>query len=414
MRGVSGARARGVAGLARVSAGRVRAATLGASILLGAGGAGLAAQGIDVRGYYLNVATAAGEGPFTSSGVSDLHRLRLMAAPAIGLVELDAAYEHTLALISSARGVQPFAGLGEARGGGEWLDLQGALEESEHVSWRHRVDRLAARSDLGAAELTLGRQPLSWATTLILTPADPFIPFDPEDPFREFRAGVDAARARFFLGPFTDLDLVLRPAGYEDGTTLTAIGRLHTVLGGWEVAGWGGAVHDEAAGAVSFTRSFAGAVARGEAVIRRAEGGTVVRLAIGVDRSFPLAGRDLYVVVEYQRDGFGAAGASELPALLSSAPFRRGELIVLGRDTAALQASYRLHPLWTADALFLWNLGDPSALIAPGLTYSLSGEATLRGGLFVGAGDERTDTGLPGSEFGAVPLIAYVSLTAFF
>ncbi len=398
----------------RPSTGRARAAALGALILPVVPAGDVAAQEIELRGYYLNVGTAAADGPFTTSGLSDLQRLRLMVAPAAGPLELDVAYEHTLLLLSTVGGVQPLAGLGETRSGGEWLKLQGEIEGSDQVSWRHRVDRLAARLELGAAELTLGRQPLSWATTLILTPADPFIPFDPEDPFREFRAGVDAARARLFLGPFTDLDLVVRPAEYDDETTLTVIGRLHTVLGGWEVGGWGGAVHDEAAGAISFTRSVAGAVARGEAVIRRTEGETVLRLAIGVDRSFAVAGRDLYVVLEYQRDGFGAAGASELPGLLSSAPFRRGELIVLGRDAASLQASIRLHPLWTADALLLWNLGDPSALIAPGLTYSLSGEATLRGGLFFGAGDERTDSGLPGSEFGAVPVIGYVSLTAFF
>ena len=48
------------------------------------------------------------------------------------------------------------------------------------------------------ADLIVGRQPVSWATTLFLTPADPFSPFDPADPFREYRGGVDAARLRVY------------------------------------------------------------------------------------------------------------------------------------------------------------------------------------------------------------------------
>lgn len=374
-----------------------------------------AAQMPELRGYYLNVATGNASGPFNDSGIADLQRLRLMLAPVVGPVAFDVAYEHGLELTSSSLAPASFLGLAGSGGGGDWLPLQGTLDSGAHGRWRHRLDRLSATLALGgSAELTIGRQPISWATTLFLTPADPFVPFDPEDPFREYRAGVDAARLRAFPGPFTDIDVVVRPSTFGDETTLTALARVHTVVRGVELAGWAGALHDEAAAAVSGTATLVGAALRGELVVRRVDEETRFRGVIGLDRAFSVGDRDLYVVLEYQRDGLGAAGPEDIPATLLSPAAARGELLVLGRDSGALQASMQLHPLWTVDALMLANLGDPSALFGPGVTYSIGGDTTARAGVFLGAGADRTAVGGPGSEYGIVPIVGYVSLTAFF
>ena len=83
--------------------------------------------------------------------------------------------------------------------------------EEEHVLWQHRFDRLnVGFSPSQAMDLTLGRQAVSWGTTLFLTPADPFLPFSPSDPFRQFRGGGDAARLRLYPGPLSALDVVVR------------------------------------------------------------------------------------------------------------------------------------------------------------------------------------------------------------
>jgi hypothetical protein len=298
---------------------------------------------------------------------------------------------------------------------GDWAPFQGTIAESDHVRWRHRLDRLSVALELGPSmELTVGRQPVSWATTLFLTPGDPFVPFNPEDPFREYRAGVDAARLRAFLGPFTDIDLVVRPSTFGDVTTVTALGRIKSVVGGVDIGAWLGALHDEPAASASVAAPVAGAVARGELVVRRIEKETRVRAAIGLDRSFTIGETDLYVVAEYQYDGLGAAGPEDFVPVLLSDPARRGELLVLGRHSAAFQLSAQVHPLVSIDALALMNLADPSLLLGPGLSYSVGSETSLRSGLFVSAGTGATEDGLPGSEYGSVPFVAYVSLTAFF
>lgn len=373
-------------------------------------------------GYYLNVATGSLEGPYTPAGVTDFQRLRLMAAPDLGPLHFDIAYEQGLELVSDPDlGLTPV--LGASSSGIEWLPLQWTIEEWDHGSWRHRFDRLLVSAPLGgSATATVGRQTISWATSLIFTPADPFVPFDPADPFREYRAGVDAIRIQGFSSAFTEMDFVFRPADTRDGTTITALGRISTASGPWEVSGWAGVLHDEGAVSAAATLTAAGTAFRGEAQLRWPD--DVLRFTIGADRSFPLAGRDLYVVLEYQRDGFGATDPDDYLGVLLSDPYSRGEMQVIGRNETALQASWQATPLLTADFLTTWNMNDGSFLLSPAASYSLSNEAYVRGGFFfgIGAGEGRSVSipaedlsfTLPGSEYGIVPSSVYISLTAFF
>lgn len=378
-------------------------------------------------GYYLNVATGSLEGPFTPAGVTDFQRLRLMAAPHLGPLSFDIAYEQALELVSDA-GLGLGPGLGSSSTGINWLPLQWTIEDWDHGTWRHRFDRLSVSAPIGeSAAATVGRQTISWATSLIFTPADPFVPFDPADPFREYRAGVDAVRIQGFSGPFTELDFVVRPADTQEGTTMTALGRITTASGPWEVSGWAGVLHDGGAVSAAATLTAAGTAFRGEAEMRWPD--DVLRFSIGADRSFQLAGRDLYLVFEYQRDGYGATDPDDYLGVLLSAPYRRGELQVIGRNETALQASWQATPLLTTDLLTMWNMNDGSLLLSPAASYSLSNEAYIRGGFFfgIGASERRIIppplmpdppgapiSSTPGSEFGIVPSTVYISLTAFF
>ena len=124
----------------------------------------------------------------------------------------------------------------------------------------------------------------------------------------------------------------------------------------------------------------------------------------------------ILLIVEYQRDGFGAGSSDDLLGVLSASPFQRGELQVLSRDVAALQASYQIHPLWGIDLLTLTSLVDGSFLLSGGATWSVGSNSTLRGGFFIGFGNDTIDpeTGVLGSEFGAQPNVGYVSLSHFF
>ena len=130
-----------------------------------------------------------------------------------------------------------------------------------------------------------------------------------------------------------------------------------------------------------------------------------------------MAGADLYVVVEYQRDGLGATTPDGLLDAVRSRAFEQGEMQALGRDVGALQMSYPVHPLVSASALVLGSLRDGSFVFAPGLGYSVSESMSLSAGAYFGVGEgsslDGTELSL-GSEFGALPRVGYLSASVFF
>ncbi len=398
----------------------IRSARLAFLLLLLTASAGTA-QLPTIRGFYQNVPLWSDSTAFANGGLSDFNRLRLMTAPRLGDFTLQIAYEQFLSLSQRPR-LAPSPAFGALLpSGGEWLDLQWTIEETDHVFWGHRFDRLNIRwLPNPLLDITVGRQAISWATTLLLTPADPFSPFDPSDPFRQYRAGVDAARVQVYTGPLTDFDIVARPTKNPtlSGTEveeLTVLGRGRTVWKTWEVSAWLGMIYEEPGLAVSTAGSIGAFALRGEASLREREDDVVIRATVDIDRLFRLLGRDLYVVLEYQHDGFGASSPEAYTDVVTSAPFARGELQVLGQDELVGQASWQVHPLWNTSLLLLWNLNDGSAQLVPGASYSLSNEVRLQSGVFLGFGDSTPTTATPiPSEYGISPTSVYAALNAFF
>ena len=378
-------------------------------------------QASGFSGSYLNLWTRVGNSVLSPASGSGFHRFRVMWAGDADPATLDFAYEHTLSLREpGALGAQFFTAAAGTASGGDWLDLGGDLKTVDGIEWRHRFDRLSVRFDLGDnADLVVGRQPVSWATTLFLTPSDPFSPFDPADPFREYRVGVDAARLRYYRGAFTQFEVVARPArvGLDGERTLTLLGRATTNRGGWDLGAWGGLVHDTFGAAASLSGSVGLWALRAEAAVRDFDDRLPVRGTLGLDRTFPIAGRDLYVVIEYQRDELGAESPDDLIAVAGSRAFAQGETQVLGRDTGALQLSWQLHPLVSTSALVLGSLRDGSFMFGPGLSYSVTQGAGFRIGAFTGVGEDATlDGGILrfGSEYGSIPRFVYTSMNFFF
>jgi hypothetical protein len=372
------------------------------------------AQRVSFTGYGLDVVVGTAEGPRTERQIQNAARLRLMATAGVKSISLDLAYEHGLT-VTSVSGATGLGVLPGATGGrGDWLPLQGTLESGTHAVWRHRLDRavMEIRTDRFAA--AVGRQTISWATTLFLTPADPFAPFDPADPFRDYRLGVDAARLRLFVGSMGELDAAVRVAAYGGDTTVTALGRARATVGRTDLAAWGGLLHDETAFSLAATTIVLDGAVRVEATLRAEETDPVLRVAVGADRSFPVAGRTLYAVVEYQYDGFGARSAGELLTVLASSAYQRGELQVLGRHEVAAQVSYQVHPLVQIALLGLVNASDGSMLFTPSVAWDAAREITVRGGLFAGYGADEPADGAPFTEYGIVPFTGYVSGAVYF
>ena len=372
------------------------------------------AQSRWLTGYLQTVPLFSAATDLSDSSVTGFGRFRLSTRPVLGSLSFEAAYEHALTVRQQSAG--DGLGLGVVPRGGEWLDLEWTVAQEDHVRWRHRFDRLrVAWSPTRTMEFGAGRQAVSWGTTLFLTPADPFLPFSPADPFRQFRGGVDAARVRIYPSPLSQIDLVVRPSRTDVGDEVTALGRGLATWKNWELSAWGGSLYGDVSGAFGAAGGLGGWAVRGEGVVRQINDSVVFRGAIGLDRILRVRGRDLFLVVEYQRDNLAAADASEYLEIVLSNPFRRGEFQVLGRDETVLQASYQFHPLWSLDGFWLWNLNDRSALLAPSFGYSASDNVSLSGGVYFGIGESTVtlDRPLP-SEYGLSGTTGYASLSWFF
>ena len=270
----------------------------------------------------------------------------------------------------------------------DWLSLQETISRGDELETRHRLDRLQISwSPTEAADLTIGRQAISWATTLYFTPADPFVPFSPTDTFREYRRGVDALRLRFYPDALSEIELVIRPSRLGEAEELTVLGRAITTWKDWDVSAWGGTLYGDSALAVGAAGDVSEWGVRFESVFRDTGTQVIGRGAFGLSRVFQVKDRDLDIILEYQHDGLGADSETGFGAVVESAAFRRGELQVIGRDQALARVAYQLHPLWQISGLVLWNLNLNGGVLAPGFTYSISDNASLNGTLYSEIGD---------------------------
>ena len=375
-----------------------------------------AAQPNWVTGYLQTVPLFSGTTQFGPSSLSDFNRIRLTLDPSWGPFSVETAYDNTVSF--RQRAASGGFGLDTVPRGGEWLPLGGTLTgpDREHVLWRHRMDRLnIGFSPTDAVDLTVGRQAVSWGTTLFLTPADPFLPFSPADPFRQFRGGVDAARMRLYPGPLSAVDFVGRGTDTPMGEEVTALGRGLTTWRNWELSAWAGTLYGDAAGAVGAAGGLGAWAVRLEAVVREIRGRVIGRGTIGLDRNLQVGGRDLFVVLEYQRDGLAASSPDGYLELLLKPEFLRGELQTLGRDEAVAQVGYQLHPLWNVSGLAMWNMADGSVLVAPGVGYTAGDETTIAGGVYFGFGADTVTAARPlPSEFGLSGQTGYLSISFFF
>jgi hypothetical protein len=115
---------------------------------------------------------------------------------------------------------------------------------------------------------------------------------------------------------------------------------------------------------------------------------------------------------------FGASDPSGYLAILAGPRVLRGEVWTAGRYYAAAALSQEITPLLVTNVAIIANLEDPSALIAPGISWSVADEAAVVAGMYAGVG-ERAVAADPiedsvRSEFGLYPIAAYVQMKAYF
>lgn len=301
--------------------------------------------------------------------------------------------------------------------------LERVIRDEGGVRSQFVVDHLNFRMPVRNADVTIGRQPINFATTFYFTPNDFFAPFSAETFFREYKPGVDSARADIRLGPLSQLTLAgvlgyreetSRVGGWGDSPLIersSFLARAITVVQDIEMGLIGGKVRKN--------RVLGGSVQgellkwlgiRGEghySLPEEAGAEPFGEISIGFDHRFE---NSLDVRLEAFHHGSGYSSTEEYG---SPRPTSKSPGVYFGKRYAALGVGYELSPLANGEFLYLANLDDHSGLFSFYLVYSVSNEGELSFGLYAPYGEKPGPTSIE-SEFGAYPTSFEVEFRIYF
>jgi hypothetical protein len=367
--------------------------------------------------------------PESAAGASQtLVRLTAVGAPLERL-----KYEaHVLQVVTSSSGAGEALGLGQpasASASGRYRAVEGSWrwEDSPTLQSRLEVDRLSVKLALPVADVTLGRQAITFGKAYFWNPCDLFLGFGPFQFDRDYKSGVDALRVDVPFSALTGLTLVGVAGRDPTGRSWygsAVLGRLFATVGEWDVALQGGKTYGgfHLGGGVE---GEAGPIAlRGEAAWFTPDAGSRPAGAIALPEAVTLVGgaghrfeNGLTLDVEYLFNGAGRLPFAESWPLVLA-----GEIPHASRHVVGAMASFEPTALLKTSLSWLVSLSDGSTVLQPGLTYSAADEVDVVAGAVVALGPrpriETGSSGLPAvkyrSEFGSYPNVLYVEVKTYF
>ncbi len=268
------------------------------------------------------------------------------------------------------------------------VDFDPVLAEQGGFVLLHNADRFALKMHTSAADVTIGRQVLSWGSGRFWNPTDLLSPFGPADIDREVRRGVDAVRVSIPLAETMQVEVLWLPQieardnggvvrsqfnvrGFD--IALSVAKYTGDAVFGLDVSGDIGpvGVHGEIAETV--------AVERGSDLQRE----RFLRFVVGAD----VRPRESLVLTgEYYFNGWGAKDPLGYLGVLRSSRVTRGEVFGAGRHYIGVAAAWQPTELLSVQTMAITNLQDPSVLIVPALEYWAEQSVLLRLGGYVPIG----------------------------
>ncbi len=298
------------------------------------------------------------------------------------------------------------------------VDLSSDFVQRERLHVWHDIDRLSLSVFTDAADITVGRQAITWGTAMIFPVADLWTHFAPFEQETEEKPGLDAIRALFYPADGLEVDAVIADRGSAEDVSAGVRGTLS--LGQADL--W--------AGVGKFWReimAMGGVTVLGDETKYRLEAAFPWNLDGGEpQRPRITAGVDwirgtLVVTGEYHYNGIGAVGADGYVDVAADPRLQRGETYYLGRNYLGALVSWSpdVQNRLTLAASALVNLGDGSLALTPVATYDLGQATRLSLGALVSAGEEPRFQLTPPdirlrSEFGAYGSAVFTMMSVYF
>jgi len=310
----------------------------------------------------------------------------------------------------------PVAGIGVSAVPGRAVDLASQWIDDERLQLWHDVDRLAVTVYTPAADVTVGRQAVTWGMAQLFPVADLWSRFSPYELDTEQKPGVDAVRALAYPADGLEVDAVVADRGDQDDVSAGVRATLGLPSGDVYLAG--GRLWNEALAVAGASWLLQSVKLRAEAAAGRdldTDRWLDPRATLGADW---LRGQ-ITLSGELHFNGAGARGPTGYLDQLRSETFARGESYYLGRWYAGVAAS------WTPDRAERWRLGgsallnleDGSGALSPVLTWDVGAATTVSlGGLITAGETPRFVAPVPRlrSEYGTYGDLGYTRLSIYF
>jgi len=297
--------------------------------------------------------------------------------------------------------------------------LDWEIASTDHALWQHEIDRLALHASFGGTTLTLGRQAVGWGRGVMFSAIDLFSPFTPLEADREWRRGIDAARAEIRLSDRSSVDAV---AAF--GPTIAqsaAVARVRGYAGRADVEIAGGRRAGDTFVGATTSAPIKGAEVHGEVAVFQTpavEGSsvfatprTIAKAVVGASRRLPWGG--VLVEGEYHYSGFGAPGHQDLAPFLADPEvqlrYLRGDTQILRRHAIGVAATYDKSPLLSFGARWVHTGADDSGVVMPTLDATFSDRWSLEATGYVPYGRPPTGLSIP-TLYGVTPLGLFVQL----
>jgi hypothetical protein len=322
------------------------------------------------------------------------------------------------------------------------LDSAWKLASEPDVSARLWADRISVKLSVPWADLTVGRQAISFGKAYFWNPLDIFLPFDPRSFDRDYKPGVDALKLDVPLADFAGFNIVAASGrktgadgGYADGGKRAGcswygsalMARVFAGIRGWDLAIQGGKVYGGWQAGGGFAGEAGPMEIRGEAAyLKVLAGGDRVPLPspddnrLLDDRLEAVVGTGRKLTPEIQVEAEYLYNGAGLPRSLAVAAYRvvSGNSLGLSRHLVGATVAWEAHPLVNLRLSALVSPADGSGTIQPGLTVSISDESDFMAGAQVVYGRKPDVTiagpSAPASEFGGYPHLIYGEFKVYF
>lgn len=287
--------------------------------------------------------------------------------------------------ISSSTGQISWAQTGTGMAPPQAVDLSWSPDTEGPLDITARMDWLHLRARMQGAEITVGRQAIGFGTGVFFTPMDLVTPFGLTTVDTSHRPGVDAVRVDGFFGTSGRVTGVAAYRGDWDIDGMVLLAEGQVTVGLTDIHLMAGEVHGDHVVGLGLASSIGPVGLHADATLTLPdEDDHFVRAVVGADWR-PTDKTTLSAEAYVQT--VGAQTPEEYMVFALSERVSRGELQQLGRTYLGAMVSQELTALTQASLAIFSNVDDGSALVSPSLAWSISDNADLSAGGFIGWGE---------------------------